>query len=152
MSDEQKMLKRALEKAGALVSTNKEGMVKAVQFVGKRTKDKHLELLAQATEIEKLILSYTSITDEGMIHLSELTKLRVLSLFRNDVTNKGMKHLSKLSKLKQLNLEATRINDGCIGILCTLSSLERISMDHESVTQKGEDALREALPDCQIYR
>ena len=45
MAEGQSRLKRKLEKAGALVSVNKNGIVKAVQFVGKRTKDKHMDYI-----------------------------------------------------------------------------------------------------------
>ncbi len=152
MTSEQRTLKRALEKAGGLVSTNKEGMIKAVQFVGKRTKDKHLELLAGATQIEKLILSFTNISDAGLVHLAELNELRVLSLFRNEITNKGVKHLVGLQKLKQLNLESTNVNDMCVQSLTQLRALKKLSIDHDSITQRAEDQLQEALPECEIYR
>lgn len=152
MAEGQSRLKRKLEKAGALVSVNKDGVVKAVQFVGKRTKDQHMELLAEATELEKLIVSYSSITDDGLAHLANLSKLRILSLFRNDITNKGIAHLAGLSNLQQLNLEETGFSDEGMATLCKLSSLTRVSMDHERVSQKSEDMLRKALPDCQIYR
>ena len=152
MSNDQRKLKKKLEKAGALVSVNKAGEVKAIQFVGKRTEDKHLELLPEATELEKLIISYTNITDDGLVHLSSLKKLRILSLFRNSIGDAGMVHLEQLTALEQLNLEETGLSDRGIPKLCNLKNLERISMDHESVSQKGEDMLREAIPECQIYR
>jgi hypothetical protein len=152
MSEGQSRLKRKLEKAGALVSVNKAGVVKAVQFVGKRTKDKHMELLAEATELEKLIVSYSSITDAGLAYLSNLTKLRILSLFRNDITNHGISYLAGLSNLEQLNVEETGFSDEGMPTLCKLTSLARVSMDHERVSQKAEDMLKKAVPDCQIYR
>ena len=149
---DQRKLKRQLEKAGALVSVNKEGVVKAVQFVGKRTNDSHMELVANATELEKLIVSYSSISDAGLVHIGSLKKLRILSLFRNEITNGGIAHLAGLENIQQLNLEETGLSDGGIATLCKLSTLQRVSMDHQSVSQGAEDRLRAALPECQIFR
>ena len=152
MEMDQKKLKRQLEKAGALVSVNGAGEVKAVQFVGKRTRDEHLELVAKALEIEKLIVSYSSITNAGIAHLTGLPKLRILSLFRNEISDAGIAHLKGMTQLQQLNLEETGLTDAGVPVLCTLTGLQRVSMDHQSVSDKAEASLQAALPNCQIFR
>ena len=73
-------LAKKLHKEGALIAMNKAKEIKGLQFVGRRTADRHLEMLRGLVTLEKLTLTYTAVTDAGLEALSGLTELRNLSL------------------------------------------------------------------------
>jgi len=145
-------LAKKLHKEGALIAMNKAKEIKGLQFVGRRTADRHLELLRGLITLEKLTLTYTGVTDEGLEAISGLTELRNLSLFRSQITDAGVAHLAGLTKLKILNLENTKVTDGCLKYLQGMKELERFSVDYDSVSDAGINGLKEHLPDCEMYR
>ena len=78
------------------------------------------------SNLKKLNLDYTPMSDAGLAHLSGLTNLEELWLNSTDITDAGLAHLKKLSKLKLLDLY------------------------HTLVTPKGLDDLKTSLPGCKM--
>ena len=74
----------------------------------------------------ELNLSYTQVSDAGLVHLRGLTNLSELNLGFTQVSDAGLVHLARLTKLSSLNLFRSH------------------------VTEAGVKALREALPNLRI--
>ena len=83
----------------------------------------HLKVL---TELTRLNLSHTEITDAGLGHLEGLTSLTWLDLRDTQITDAGLKHLEGLTNLTTLDLRLTQ------------------------VTPEGVKKLQRALPECEI--
>ncbi|MEK6235002.1 MAG: hypothetical protein N2C14_09835 [Planctomycetales bacterium] len=101
--------------------------VEAVYLSDTQVTDADLAPLRRLTQLEWLVLSRTQIGDEGLVHIQGLTRLRVLWLDGTQVTDAGLVHLHGLTRLRELHLEGTQVTDA------------------------GADALRQALPNCEIY-
>ncbi len=95
--------KQRLERLGATVEVNEQG------------------------EIVEVDLSFTQITDAGLVHLAGLTSPQDLNLYGTQITDAGLVHLEGLTSLQTLHLFNTQITDA------------------------GLAKLRETLPNCQIY-
>jgi hypothetical protein len=52
--------------------------------------------LKNLTNLSKLTLHHTQVTDSGLIHLKGLTKLKSLNLWGTRVTDAGLAHLKGL--------------------------------------------------------
>jgi hypothetical protein len=76
----------------------------------------------------KVFLNRTSIGDEQMSVVQYLPDVQVLNLTGTDVGDEGLQHVHGLSKLK------------------------RIYAAHTNITEEGVRGLKQALPDCEIYR
>ena len=67
---------------------------------------------AALTGLEKLSLSYTDVTDEGIEQLAALSKLTHLDLSGADVGDAGLADRGKLTRLEELHLNFGRFSDG----------------------------------------
>jgi len=63
------------------------------------------------TQLRRLDLSFSRVTDAGLVHVKGLTQLRALSLYRSVVTDAGLVHLKGLTQLQDLDLGETEITD-----------------------------------------
>ena len=61
-----------------------------------------LEHLKGLTQLQKLELSDTKVSDAGMEHLKGLTQLKKLELEYTGVSDVGMEHLKGLTQLQEL--------------------------------------------------
>jgi Leucine-rich repeat (LRR) protein len=78
----------------------------AVTILGGRTLDLRYSVANDAqlakrlegrTQLQRLILSRTGITDAGLKHLEKLTQLKYLDLSETKITDAGLKHLRGLT-------------------------------------------------------
>ncbi|MCA9069043.1 MAG: hypothetical protein KDA84_08980, partial [Planctomycetaceae bacterium] len=89
--------------------------------------DSELKELADHPTLRELRLLGTSISDEGLRHLTGLDKLEYLRIFESsNVTDEGLKYLESLETLRRLDLKET------------------------GVTTEGVAELKQALPKCKI--
>ncbi len=84
-----------------------------------------------------LWLEYTSVTDQGLAHLSNVTGLRSLALSGTAITDEGLSHLAAWEELQQLNLRATSITDDQLEHLGRLGNLKSLNLSSTSVTDEG---------------
>ncbi|MDW8038002.1 MAG: protein kinase, partial [Thermoguttaceae bacterium] len=70
-----------------------------------------------------LDLSWTQITDAGLVHLAKLTNLQSLDLSETKITDAGLVHLAKLTNLQDLNLSWPKITDAGLVHLAKLTNL-----------------------------
>ncbi|MCH7958813.1 MAG: tetratricopeptide repeat protein [Candidatus Hydrogenedentes bacterium] len=82
--------------------------------------------LPAPSRLSSLVLSGTSVTDDGLVNLAALTSLNRLDLARTGVTDAGLEHLRATRTLGWLSLEGTE------------------------TTEAGRENLRARLPDLRI--
>ena len=81
--------------------------------------------------------------------LEYLPRLREVWLNRNPL--KSIAPLCALSELRRLGLAGTDLSDGDLDLLMSLSALEELNIkDNRSISAGKLDALKEALPNCEI--
>src|SRR5436305_4184705 len=91
---------------------------------------------------ERLVLSHTRITDEGLMRLKPAPKIRELNLYYAEwITDQGMTAIAGWKHLKRLNVRGTRISDGTLAILSKITGLEALDIAHTQVTDNGLDHL-----------
>jgi hypothetical protein len=78
------------------------------------------------TNLHRLHLEKTAVTDAGLGHLKNLASLEYLNLYHTDVTNAGLDQLQPLKKLKNVYLWQSK------------------------VTEDGADGLKKAIPTVSI--
>jgi internalin A len=115
---------------GAKVSKDRAGNIVAVDLRGSWVYDSELIDLARLRHLEKLDLSHTRISDEGMIYLRA-----------EQITDQGMSAIKDWKHLKRLNLRGTRISDGALEIVSHLAQLEALDIANTPVTDNGLDSL-----------
>ncbi len=93
------------------------------------------------TKLERLLLSYSDVTDEGLPPLANLPNLAILDLHGVDVKDAGMPHLAAAKGLRELNLSDGRFSDRGLALLAVLPKLERINLTRVRITEKGLDSL-----------
>jgi hypothetical protein len=77
-----------------------------------------------------------------LLPISALSELTRLSVRGSDVTDQGVKQLSVLRKLKFINLHATRVTDQSLFVLAKMGTLEEIDVGYnQNITDAGIRAL-----------
>ena len=98
--------------------------------------------LARLPDLERLDLSHTRISDEGMLNLKPAPKISELKLFYSEwITDQGMTAIKEWKHLKRLDLRGTRISDGTLEIVGKLTGLEALDIAHTEVTDVGLENL-----------
>jgi Leucine-rich repeat (LRR) protein len=127
---------------GGRLEQNAAGDVVAVHLRGTWVTDAELLDLAGLPKLERLDLSHTRITDEGLLHLKPLKQIQDLNLlYAEQITDQGMSAVREWTNLKRLNLRGTRIFDGTLAILSRLTQLESLDIAYTQCTDNGLDAL-----------
>jgi hypothetical protein len=131
-----------IERLGGKAERNAAGAVVAVDLRGSWINDLEMVFLAELPELQKLDLSHTRISDEGMLHLKNAPKIRDLNLFYSEwITDQGMTAIRDWKHLKRLNLRGTRVSDGTMAIVSRMTGLEALDIAHTPVTDNGLDQL-----------
>jgi len=131
-----------LEGIGGKVDRNAAGEVIGLHLRGTWVTDAELLDVAHLPRLERLDLSHTRITDEGLLHLKPATQIRDLSLYyAEQITDQGMTAIRDWKNLKRLNVRGTRIFDGTLAIVSSLTQLEALDIAYTQVTDNGLDGL-----------
>jgi len=132
--------------------------LEVVNLRGCQMSDKVLKFLAQFSSLKHVNLDDTPITDRGIRHLGSLEQLSHLHVRSTQIGDKSMKTVSKIRSLVYLDIAWTNVSDAGLAELHSLKNLRtlwitRPNRDVRKITEEGERALQEALPDCSIeYR
>ncbi len=127
---------------GAKVSEDRAGNIVAVDLRGSWVYDSQLIDLAKLPHLEKLDLSHTRISDEGMVYLRSAPEITDLNLYyAEQITDQGMSAIKEWKHLKRLNLRGTRISDGTLEIVSHLPQLEALDIANAPITDNGLDSL-----------
>lgn len=98
--------------------------------------------LGRMPGLERLDLSHTRITDEGLLRLKPAAKIRDLNLYYAEwITDQGMTAIANWKQLKRLNVRGTRISDGTLEIVSGIIGLEALDIAHTPLTENGLDRL-----------
>lgn len=127
---------------GGKVQRDASGKVTAVNLRGSWINDAEMLHLAEFPDLEKLDLSHTRITDEGLLRLKPAPKISDLNLYYAEwITDQGMAAIRDWKHLKRLNVRGTRISDATLEIVSHMSGLEALDIANTTVTDNGLDHL-----------
>jgi internalin A len=127
---------------GGRLEQNAAGEVVAVSLRGTWVSDTELLDLIRLPKLERLDLSHTRVTDEGLLSLKPAAQIQDLNLFyAEQITDQGMAAIKEWKQLRRLNLRGTRIFDGTLAIVSGLTQLESIDIAYTQFTDNGLDAL-----------
>lgn len=87
--------------------------------------------------LQELDASYSTITDDGLRHVSRLQHLTMLNLQGTKVIDAGLTHLRSLDQPQALALTNTRITPAGLEHLASLHALEILNLDHTAL--QGSD-------------
>jgi len=131
-----------IEALGGRTEFDAKGNIIAVNLRGAWVNDVELVDLAHLPNLQRLDLSHTRITDEGMLHLKTATSIRELNLMYAElVTDQGMSAIRNWKMLKRLNLRGTRVSNGTLEIVGRLPQIEALDIANTQVTDNGLDQL-----------
>jgi len=122
-----------------------------LDLTGTRVTDDGLKHLQGLRYLKELVLAGTSISDEGLAHLCPLANLETLNLSSTSVTDAGFAHLRRLQRLKDLSLDGTPVSDKGLQNLGNLAHLRALSLRDTDVSDAGLRALRGAADLRHLY-
>jgi hypothetical protein len=96
-----------------------------------------MEGLAKLTELERIQIDTSSVTDAGFAHLAGLEKLNSLQITAPQLTDAGLEHLAGLTNLEDLWLPDSKITGPGLSHLTGLSELKSVALDNAPVTDAG---------------
>jgi Leucine-rich repeat (LRR) protein len=127
---------------GGRVQRDTTGNVVAVNLRGAWVDDVEMIDVARLPKLERLDLSHTRITDEGMLNLKPATGIRDLNLYYSEwITDQGMTAIKNWKMLKRLNVRGTRIANGTLEIVSHMPQLEALDVSNTQITDNGLDLL-----------
>lgn len=131
-----------IRQLGGTVEQDASGKVLAVNLSQTWVNDTEILKLASITTLERLDLSHTRISDEGLLHLRPAKQIRELNLlYAEQITDLGLNAIKGWTNLKRLNVRGTRISDPTLAIVGKLTGLESLDIANTGVTDKGMDSL-----------
>jgi Leucine-rich repeat (LRR) protein len=127
---------------GGKIERDSAGRIVSVNLRGSWINDAEMIDLARLPDLERLDLSHTRISDEGMLNLKPAPKITDLKLFYSEwITDQGLTAIKEWKHLKRLDLRGTRISDGTLEIVSGLTGLEALDIAHTEVTDLGLENL-----------
>ena len=131
-----------ITRLGGRVERDNAGRIVAVNLRGTWINDVEMIELARLPDLERLDLSHTRISDEGLLNLKPAPKIRELKLFYSEwITDHGMTAIKEWKQLKRLDMRGTRISDGTLEIVGKLTGLESLDIANTEVTDVGLENL-----------
>lgn len=131
-----------ITRLGGSVETDKAGQIVAVKLHGSWVNDSELLELAALPNLERLDLSHTRISDEGLLFLRPAKRIRELNLlYAEQITDLGMNAIKQWSELRILNVRGTRIGDGAMAAASGLPQIESLDVTGTAITENGLDNL-----------
>lgn len=100
-----------------------------------------LEHIGTLKNLELLELTGARITDDGLAHLSNLKRLTWLAPCRCPITDDGADHIAQMTSLRELRLNDTKFTDEGIKKLAALKNLQLLELRDVPLTDEGMDAL-----------
>lgn len=127
---------------GGRVERDSAGDIIALHLRGTWVTDAELLDVARLPKLERLDLSHTRVSDEGLLHLKAAKQIQDLNLFyAEQVTDRGMSAIRDWKQLNTLNVRGTRISDSGLAIVGSLPQLESLDIAYTQFTDNGLDAL-----------
>src|SRR3954452_19563736 len=116
---------------GGKIEHDAGGRIVAVNLRGAWINDVEMIALSRLPDLERLDLSHTRITDEGMLNLKPAPRISELKLFYSEwITDQGMTAIKEWKRLKRLDVRGTRVSDGAMEIVGRLTGIEALDIAH----------------------
>lgn len=110
--------------------------------------DAELEkVIALKSNLVRLDLSGSAVTDKGLASIAQLKNLKRLDLSRTAVTDAGIAQLAALKQLEYLNLYGTQITDASLASLRGIESLKKVYLWQTAVTPAASEEFQRAFID-----
>jgi Leucine-rich repeat (LRR) protein len=123
---------------GGRIERNTKGAVTAVNLRGSWIADADMDALAAMTDLEKLDLSLTRVTDIGLLKLKSLEKVRELNLFYAElITDEGLAAMRNWTRIERINARGTKVTDNTLAILAGKASVVELDIGFAEVTDSG---------------
>jgi internalin A len=121
------------------------GEVVAVNLRGSWIGDSDVRELARLPKLQRLDLSFTRITDQGILYMKGARNLVDVNLaFDERVGDEGQAAIKEWKRLKRLNVRGTRIADNTVTAAAGLPELEALDISYTDALDFGLDALATA--------
>jgi hypothetical protein len=117
---------------------------------GSRITDAGVRNLSSLTRLESLGLGGAQITDAGLEVLENFPHLKMIWLYGTPVGDSGMARIAALPELTWISLQKTKVTDAGVARLAALTNLKHLDLRETGVSWEGVNALKRALPDCDI--
>lgn len=131
-----------IARLGGKIERDPVGRIVAVNLRGSWINDSDMIELARLPDLERLDLSHTRISDEGMLNLKPAPKIKDLKLFYSEwITDQGLTAIKDWKHLTRLDVRGTRISDGTLEIVSHMPTLEALDIAQTEVTDLGLDHL-----------
>ncbi len=131
-----------ISRLGGSVQPGKSAGTVAVKLSGTWVNDSELLDLAAMPGLERLDLSHTRISDEGLLLLRPARQIRELNLlYAEQITDQGMNAIKEWRELRSLNVRGTRIGDGTMTVASGLPRIESLDVTGTAITENGLDSL-----------
>jgi internalin A len=104
--------------------------------------DGDMPKLASQSELKKLDLSMTRVSDQGLLLLKPLVGLEELNLrYAELITDEGMSAVKGWKHLRKIDLRGTKVTDTTVGYLGALTTLESIDLGFAQISDNGIELL-----------
>jgi hypothetical protein len=103
-----------------------------------KVNDETLKYISDLTNLKRLILTNTNLSDKGLKHLTKLVNLNILTLYGvTKITNAGLIHLTDLTSLVYIDVSKSKISNAGIQNIKGLPSLVYINCEQTKITSDG---------------
>jgi internalin A len=131
-----------ITRLGGRIERDGSGEVTAIHLANTWINDTEMLDLPAYEKLQRLDLSHTRISDEGLLRLRPARNIRELELlYAEQITDLGMTAIKGWRNLKKLNVRGTRIADETLGILGELRQIEWLDIANTGVTDNGLENL-----------
>lgn len=115
--------------------------VHAVSFSGRhrgpRVTDADIRPLRDLTELRRLDLMQTDVTDSSLAWVARMPRLRVIWLMNKQLTDAGVAHLAGLTELEEIYLSDSQVTDTGLAHLRRMGRLRLLWLGNTQVTDTG---------------
>jgi hypothetical protein len=127
---------------GGKITRDQAGEVIAANLGGSWINDAEMMDLLAFKKLQRLDLSHTRISDEGLLHLRPAHSIQDLNLlYAEQVTDQGMNAIKEWKQLTHLNVRGTRVGDVTLGIVSKLGKVESLDVANTALTENGLEGL-----------
>ena len=134
-----------IRRLGGRVERDAAGEVVAIHLANTWINDTEMLELPAYEKLQRLDLSHTRISDEGLLRIRPAKNIRDLDLFyAEQITDLGLTAIKGWRNLKKLNVRGTRIADDTLEIVGELRQIEWLDIANTAVTDNGLDSLAAA--------
>lgn len=112
--------------------------------------DTDLQYLSGLNNLEQLDLTLTDVTDAGLQHLRSLENLKYLSLWGTQIIDGGLRHLTFFPDLRGLELGNTQVTDDGLRHLSGLTNLKHLWIARTQITDDGVNSIQRQLPQLDV--